>query len=133
MKKGKIRTRTWVILFVILFAVLAVVSFALSRIQTTGTIANVYQDGVCIYSFDLSAVTETETYTVTDDSGHVNVIEVEPGRIRVSEANCPDQVCVESGWLSSSLRPIVCLPAKLVIQIESDPEAEELDLDAVSG
>lgn len=133
MKTGKVKTRTWVILFVILFAVLAGLAFALSRIQTEGTIANIYQDGECIYSIDLSAVTETETITVEDDNGHVNVIEVENGRIRVSEANCPDQVCVETGWLSSSLKPIVCLPAKLVIQIESDPETEELDLDAVSG
>ena len=133
MKAGKLKTRTWIILFAALFAVLALLAFALSRMDAGGTVANIYQDGVCIYSIDLSTVTETITFTVADDDGHENVIEIENGRIRVSEANCPDQVCVEAGWLSSSLKPIVCLPAKLVIQLESDPAAEELDLDAVSG
>ena len=133
MKAGKLKTRTWIILFAAVFAVLALLAFALSRMDAGGTVANIYQDGVCIYSIDLSTVTETITFTVADDDGHENVVEIENGRIRISEANCPDQVCVESGWLSSSLKPIVCLPAKLVIQLESDPAAEELDLDAVSG
>ena len=133
MKAGRLKTRTWIILFAAVFAVLALLAFALSRMDAGGTVANIYQDGVCIYSIDLSTVTETITFTVADDDGHENVVEIENGRIRISEANCPDQVCVESGWLSSSLKPIVCLPAKLVIQLESDPAAEELDLDAVSG
>ena len=133
MKAGRLKTRTWILLFAVIFAALALLAFALSRMDAGGTVANIYQDGVCIYSIDLSTVTETITFTVADDDGHENVVEIENGRIRISEANCPDQVCVESGWLSSSLKPIVCLPAKLVIQLESDPAAEELDLDAVSG
>ncbi len=127
------KTRTWILLFAALFAALCGGAFALYHGQTAGTVANIYQDGVCILSIDLSAVTGTETYTVTDEDGHENVIEVTDGRIRMVEANCPDQVCVDTGWVSSSLKPIVCLPAKLVIQIESDPATEELNLDAVSG
>jgi hypothetical protein len=74
-------------------------------------------DGECIRCVDLSQVTETETYTVEDDLG-VNVIQIEPGRIRVLEADCPDQVCVDAGWLTDSAAPIVCLPHRLVIRLE---------------
>ena len=49
-----------------------------------------------------------------------NVIEVERGRIRVAEADCPDQVCVRQGWISNSVVPIACLPHRLVIQLDSD-------------
>ena len=54
---------------------------------------------------------------------------VEPGRIRVSQANCPDQVCVEMGAISDGTVPIVCLPHKLVIEIVGGAEA----LDAAAG
>ena len=66
---------------------------------------------------DLSAVTDPYTFTVEGPGGFTNTILVEPGRIRVSQANCPDQVCVEMGAISDGTVPIVCLPHKLVIEI----------------
>ncbi|MBQ8509428.1 MAG: NusG domain II-containing protein [Clostridia bacterium] len=42
---------------------------------------------------------------------------MESGRIRVSAADYPDQVCVHQGWQSTGAMPIVCLPNKLVIQL----------------
>ena len=44
-------------------------------------------------------------------------MEVSEGKIRVCEADCPDQVCVNQGWISSEAVPIVCLPHKLMIEI----------------
>ena len=46
-----------------------------------------------------------------------NTVQVEPGRIRVSAADCPDQVCVHQGWISTGVVPIVCLPHQIVIEI----------------
>lgn len=79
--------------------------------------ALVYQDGVCIRSIDLSQVDEPYSFTVEWEDGY-NIIEVERGRIRVSEADCPDQICVRRGWLPDSAAPIACLPHRLVIQME---------------
>ncbi|MBE0475526.1 MAG: NusG domain II-containing protein [Coriobacteriia bacterium] len=53
------------------------------------------------------------------------VVEVAGGRARVLEADCPDQVCVRSGW-SSAGRPVVCAPNRVVI------ESAGGSLDAVS-
>ena len=64
-----------------------------------------------------------------DGAGGSNTILVEQGRIRVIEANCPDQVCVDQGWISNGTVPIVCLPHKLMIQIVGGGEA----LDAATG
>ena len=54
---------------------------------------------------------------------------MEPGRIRVSAADCPDQVCVEQGYISDGTVPIVCLPHGLVIEIVGGEEP----LDGAAG
>ena len=102
----------------LLLAVLLGLVALIFRHWDSGDMANIYQDGLLIRSIDLSQVTEAYSFTVTDDQGHENTIQVEPGRIRVSDASCPDQICVNTGWLEDGIEPIVCLPAKLVIRLE---------------
>ena len=58
-----------------------------------------------------------------DGAGGSNTILVEQGRIRVIEANCPDQVCVRQGAISGGYVPIACVPHGLVIDI-LNPEDE---------
>ena len=99
--------------------VLLLIALALIfRHWDSGSVANIYQNGLLIRSIDLSQVDAPYSFTVTDSQGHKNTIEVESGRIRVSEASCPDQICVNAGWLDSGIAPIVCLPARLVIRLE---------------
>lgn len=88
----------------------------LLRGDEAGSTARVLVDGEELRTIDLMS-TATETFTVEGEDGHRNVVDVEKGRIRVSEANCPDQVCVRQGWISDSATPIVCLPHGLVIEI----------------
>lgn len=100
-----------------------------------GHIANVYQNGLLIRSIDLTAVDAPYSFSVSDADGHTNVIAVEPGRICVSSASCPDQVCVNAGWRDGGADPIVCLPAKLVIRLEKTGKLldEAADFDGVAG
>lgn len=91
--------------------------------------ARVYQDGVCIRSIDLFQVEEPYTFTVEWEGGY-NTIEVERGRIRVSEADCPDHICVRRGWVSDSAALIACLPHRLVIQLEG---GRDNPVDGVAG
>lgn len=121
-----IKTRYWIAGIALVLALSAGAALWLNSRPAPGGIANIYQDGVCIRSVDLSAVTETEYYTVESAAGS-NVIEIAPGRIRILEADCPDQVCVESGWLADSAAPIVCLPHKLVIRLVQNPLAVQID------
>ena len=53
----------------------------------------------------------------TGEGGAENVVEVEPGRIRIVSATCPDQVCVRQGWISDSTVPVVCLPNQVIVEI----------------
>lgn len=128
-----VKTRTWIVIIALIFTVSAVLCIWLSGRKAAGTIANIYQDGVCIESIDLSLVTEGYEFTVTGENGE-NTIRVERGRIGVISADCPDKVCVKDGWLSDSASPIVCLPHRLVICLEQSAAADQTDLqiDAVS-
>ncbi len=121
------KNKTWALALAGLLAVLALAAALLARAQG-GCVARVYQDGVCIRTVDLSRVREPFRFTVTDAHGHENTVEVEPGRIRVVQANCPDQTCVRTGWIGTGVRPIVCLPARLTIRLEAGAP----DVDAVA-
>ena len=71
-----------------------------------------------------------ESYTLTfEDERGTNTVLVEPGRIRISEADCPDQVCVNQGFISDGTVPIVCLPHRLLVEIVG----AEGDLDGGAG
>ena len=84
------------------------------------------RDGEVLYSLDLSK--KTNRTFVIPYGGSSNTIEIRDGRIRVMEAECPDKVCVRTGWLSSSAIPIVCLPNHLEISFASGND----DIDAVA-
>lgn len=45
---------------------------------------------------------------------------VEKGRIRFQEADCPDKVCVDTGWLSEKGDTAVCLPNRAMLIIEGE-------------
>ena len=73
----------------------------------------------------------TEPYYINLHSEFgINVVEVEYGRIRMLEADCPDGACVRLGWVSSGVIPIVCLPHRVIIELHG---GNGTDIDAVVG
>ena len=97
--------------------------------QTSTSVVYIFRNGVQIERLHLSAVTEPYSFPVESGS-EINIIEVENGRIRIAEANCPDGLCVRQGWISGGAIPIVCLPHQLIIRFDSDKSQE---LDAIVG
>jgi len=53
-----------------------------------------------------------------------DIIEVEGTRIRVREADCPEQICVLAGWIDKAPQQIVCLPYRIVIKVVSSAPPE---------
>ena len=97
-------------------AVLSAGFLLLQQKQTSSPVARITRDGELIREIPLDEVEESYSFVVEDEAGS-NTILVEPGRIRVSEADCPDQVCVNQGFISDGTDPVVCLPHKLMIEI----------------
>ena len=82
-----------------------------------GVLARVYQRGELVEEIRLDRVREAYSFPLTGEGGAENVVEVEPGRIRIVSATCPDQVCVRQGWISDSTVPVVCLPNQVIVEI----------------
>lgn len=109
------KTKFWLFLIVLLL----VASIAAIVVQFAGResgTAKIWLNGELVRTIDLTAVDEPYTFEVAGDT-ITNMVEVEKGRIRVTQADCPDQVCVRQGWISDSSVPVVCLPNGLVIEI----------------
>jgi len=109
-------------------AVIVSAIIALFFLQEPASYAHMYKHGVLTETVSLNAVTEPYTITFEDSLG-TNVIEVERGRVRMLQADCPDITCVRQGWVSGAATPIVCLPHRLVITFEGGSP----DIDAVVG
>lgn len=116
-------TKFWTILIGALLLVCVVASAGIYMMRGTGKIANIYQDGELIRSIHLETVTNPFSFSVSAPNGGSNLIQVMPGKICIAEADCPDQVCVETGWIEDGVLPIACLPHKLVIEISDGGQA----------
>ena len=118
----KQRNWIWVVIFAAIFAG-CLALWLLPR--GGGETVLVYQDGQLLRTLDLRQDT---VFTVEGPAGE-NTVTVTGGEVFVSQADCPDQVCVLHGPLRRTGGPIVCLPNRLSIQwIERDAA-----VDAVSG
>ena len=100
-----------------LFGALFLLAAGLALLRGGGTVAVISVDGEEYRRVDLGAVTEPYAFTVETQWGW-NTVRVEPGAICVADADCPGRDCVEQGLISDGLVPIVCLPHRLVIEIE---------------
>ena len=105
------KNRTWIIILAVIVLFCAVTCHFIFT-DAGGEIAGVYVDGELVATIDLSRACEEYEFSVADGG---NIISVSSEGIRVTEASCPDQVCVKHGVLGDGA-PIVCLPHRLVIK-----------------
>lgn len=61
--------------------------------------------------------------------GDTNVCRIEEdGTVSMTEADCPDHLCVKQGKIKQFGESIVCLPNKVVLEIVTgDEKAEQID------
>ena len=104
-------------------------AFLLLRPKGEGQVARITLNGKVVEEIDLSRVEQPYTLTLEGPGGFSNTITVEKGRICVSKAGCPDQICVHQGYISDGTTPIVCLPNRLIIEITGGGSG----LDAAAG
>lgn len=110
-----LKTKTWIIIISFVFAVSLACSLVISRRPADTSLVEVVQDGQVIRELDLAAVESEYSFVVESENG-TNTVTVQPGRICISEADCPDRTCVSQGWLKNSSMPIICMPHRLIIR-----------------
>lgn len=75
-------------------------------------------------------LTENNTVTIKGQDESYNLLLIHEGKARITDADCPDQLCVRQKDIGRNGESIICLPHQLVILIESP---EESDIDAITN
>ncbi len=102
---------------ILLILIVLIISLILFLINTPkhGEIANVYYNNKLVKKIDLSI---DKKYTVEGYNGKV-VLLVKNNKIRVLKETSPLHICSKQGYISSSGQSIICLPNKIIIEIDS--------------
>ena len=101
-----------VIAAIVLIAAVVAAAFLFSSSNNEGTLVQIYQDGQLVKEVPLQ-----ENATITIPGEYQNVIQIQDGKVAITEANCPGNDCVHIGWISTPGASIVCLPNRLEIRI----------------
>ena len=99
--------------------------------QNSPSVAKVFLFGKLQKTIDLKNVKEPFDFTIMNDNGGSNVIHVEKGKICVLKANCPDQICVKRGYVTSKAAPAVCIPNGVVIEVDTQNKSNSDDTDSI--
>ncbi len=115
-----LRKRALLLGAIILILLITSVIFLLIRYKDNAEqyTAYIYQDGILLETIDLWTVTTDYTLNITSQTGGTNQLLIQPGAISVTNADCPDLVCVHQGVIRNNLLPITCLPHGLVIELK---------------
>mgnify|MGYP000577553921 FL=1 len=128
---------------IILIIVIAVVSGIAYLVMNLVVNASAIDDGIAVVIFEdkkileiylddgdykiidqqmgITVDEENMLFTIPDTNGeHDLIIEYGNNQVRVVEEVSPQHICREQGWSNSPLKPITCLPNRLVIVIKTD-------------
>lgn len=106
---------------------IGIVSFFVIRInQQSGSTVRVLVDGKAYGTYQLA---KEQSIPIQIDGVVTNTLQIADGQANMTEADCPDQLCVHQNAISRQGETIVCLPNKIVVEVE---KAEAAELDSVS-
>ncbi|NLX64175.1 MAG: NusG domain II-containing protein [Clostridiaceae bacterium] len=104
------------IVFLVIVLVAALLVAAFYQNDTNQKTAIILQNNTVIERVDLTRI--SQRYLINYYGEYPGTIEVNNGKIRFLSAECPDKVCVNTGWIDKPGQMAVCLPAGVIIKIE---------------
>lgn len=88
-----------------------------------GNMVSVEVDGNPYQSYSLN---QDGDYRVETEWGY-NILVIREGMADITEADCPDEICVRERRISKEGETLVCLPHKLVVTVHGQGEVPEAD------
>lgn len=120
---------------IIIMVVLLTLSFLPELIFSTileknyvKTYAEITVNGTLYKTIPLSEHRGDDQFTIRTDDGHYNTVEVKDNAIAMTDADCPDKICIQTGFISQPGQPIVCLPHKIIIEIKGSGGVNDADI-----
>lgn len=113
-KNRKKRNEFILILGILAFALLFFIGFRLIN-RHPASVAVVTVDGAVVGEFPLD---QDMDFIIESPGRGTNHFIIQGGKASVTEASCPDQICVRQGQKSESGQTIVCLPNRVSVTIK---------------
>ena len=135
-RSPKLKPSVWdglVVLAVIVLAVAAAVTVWSGGGTDSDLTAVVSINGVETDRIDLQTASGTRTYS---GNGYTLTLDLRPDGevgVRVEQADCPTQDCVHTGTITRAGQSIVCLPARIIIQLEGSSTVDDHAPDVIIG
>lgn len=116
------------ILLLGLLLAIGAASFLAVRMRTNGhgAAVRVLADGELYGTYSLS---DTLTVPIEKDGLVTNTLQIAGGKANMAGADCPDKLCVHQKAISRQGETIVCLPNKIVVEIQG---GQDTGLDSIS-
>lgn len=70
------------------------------------------------------------TLDIPGTSGGFNRLVIKKGKASITDADCPDKLCVHQASISHNGESLVCLPHKVIVKVTAN--AAEKDLDGIA-
>lgn len=110
-------------MFLAVLAVIAAAVFVIFSVlgkKEDGAYVLVTTDGEAYGTYSLE---EEQEIPIIQDGVTTNVLIIENGFADMTEADCPDKLCVHQKAISKNNETIVCLPNKVVVQVMGSEES----------
>lgn len=109
------------ILIGVLLAAAFLIWLIITRMQpAAGASAVVTVDGDVYGTYPLS---QNQEIPIMKGEKRTNLLVIKDGKADITEADCPDRLCVHQKPISMTNETIVCLPNKVVVSIEGSTES----------
>ena len=122
------RNDLFLIAFLCLLALFALLYFRMH--ETKGSRIEVTIDGDLYGTYSLE---EDQTIKI-EGKDFISILEILDGEANMTDADCPDQICVNHRPITKKNETIVCLPHKLVVKVldREDSVDRDTDVDIIS-
>lgn len=125
----ELRERSWITkkagLVCVLLLLAAFGAYAAFTHSPPGLEAQVERAGEIVLRQELSLLDGPREATVEGENGLTVTVTFYPDGAAVTEAACPDRVCVRTGKLTRAGETALCLPAKICLRLTGGPGVDE--------
>ena len=126
--KDKLNNRKKEIIAILILILIALTLLICVRLfaEGEGKYVKVYVDNKLKKTFNLN---NNSRYLIDTKKGY-NLLIIKDGKARIVDADCPNKICVDKGFISKNDESIIFLPHNVVVTVESN---EKKQVDAVAN
>ncbi len=106
-----------VIIFTVLISALMIyLGFTFTVFAKRPQMVEIFFDGKPYANYALSDIKGSKTVKIETSYG-VNILEITPDGVRMTDASCPDKTDINSGKITKANQMIICIPNRISVKL----------------